>query len=332
MISSARRHPKRIVFPEGENQKILRAASQIYAEKIGKPILLGDLDLIKKMAREYDVDLEGIELVEPKRSAHRDRYAAALHELRRRRGMTMFDAQRLIADPLYYGLMMVREGDADAFVSGATMHYPEVLSPVLQVFPKTNSHDRIAGMNLVLLKDKVLFFADTTVNIDPSAEELAQIAVTCARQVRKLGMEPKVALLSYGNFGSVRGELSVKMQKAVQLIRNMDPELEVDGEMQADTAVTAEILQQTYPFSRLKGPANVLIFPDLQSGNIAYKLVQRLGGAEIIGPLLIGVDKPIQLLQIGSYTVRDIVHLAAYAAMEAQGEFQKELFKTPIHA
>jgi len=246
--------------------------------------------------------------------------------------MTMFDAQRLIADPLYYGLMMVREGDADAFVSGATMHYPEVLSPVLQVFPKANSHDRIAGMNLVLLKDKVLFFADTTVNIDPSAEELAQIAVTCARQVRKLGMEPKVALLSYGNFGSVRGELSVKMQKAVQLIRNMDPELEVDGEMQADTAVTAEILQQTYPFSRLKGPANVLIFPDLQSGNIAYKLVQRLGGAEIIGPLLIGVDKPIQLLQIGSYTVRDIVHLAAYAAMEAQGEFQKELFKTPIHA
>jgi len=332
MISSARRHPKRIVLPEGENQKILRAASQIYAEKIGKPILLGNADSIRELAKKNDVDLQGIELVHPKHSAQTDQYAAALHKLRQRRGMTMYDAQRLVADPLYYGLMMVHEGDADAFVSGATMHYPEVLSPVLQVFPNTNSHDRIAGMNLVLLKEKVLFFADTTVNVNPTAEELAQIAVTCARQVRKLGVEPKVALLSYSNFGSVRGELSIKMQKAVELIRSMDPELEVDGEMQADTAVTAEILQQTYPFSRLKGPANVLIFPDLQSGNIAYKLVQRLGGAEIIGPLLVGVSKPIQVLQVGSYTVRDIVHLAAYAAMEAQGEFQKELFRHPIHA
>jgi len=183
-------------------------------------------------------------------------------------------------------------------------------------------------MNLVLLKDKVLFFADTTVNFNPTAERLAHITIACAQQVQRLGIEPKVALLSYSNFGSARGEVPDKMRKAVELIHELDPGLDVDGEMQADTAVTPGILKKFYPFSKLKSRANLLIFPDLQSGNIAYKLVQRLGGAEIIGPLLVGLEKPIQILQVGSYTVRDIIHLAAYAAMEAEGKFQKELFKT----
>ncbi len=328
VIDSARVNPKKIVFPEGENKKILRAAESIYKDKIGKPILLGDIQLINDHARELDVDLEGIELIDPKRSDKSHSYAEELHKLRQRKGMTMLES---LVDPLYYGLMMVHLGDADAFVSGATMHYPEVLRPVLQVFPSKNPTERIAGMNLVLLKDKVMFFADTTVNLDPTAEQLAKITIACARQVRWLGIEPRAALLSYSNFGSVRGDLSAKMQKAVRLIHEMDPTLEVDGEMQADTAVTPEILQKIYPFSDLKSRANLLIFPDLQSGNIAYKLVQRLGGAEIIGPLLVGMEKPVQILQVGSYTVRDIIHLAAYAAMEAEGKFQEELFQSAAH-
>ena len=321
VINYSRKEPKRIVFPEGENKKILYAAQNIRRDKIGVPVLLGDVDFIKERAHKLDINLDGVELIDPKRAEDSKKYADKLHQLRRRHGMTRLEA---LVDPVYYGLMMLHEGDVDAFVAGAAGHYPDVLRPVLEVFPKKNQSDRIAAMSIVLLKEKVFFFADTAVNINPTAEQLADIAVICARQVSSLGITPRVALLSYSNFGSAKGELAKKMQKAVQLY----PKLEADGEMQADTAVTADILKKVYPFSDLKEPANVLIFPDLQSGNIAYKLIQRLGGAEIIGPLLIGAEKPIQLLQVGSYTVRDIVHLSAYAVMEAQGMFQRELFKT----
>jgi len=325
IINTSREHPKKIVFPEGENWKILQAASSICRERIGKPILLGDIQLIKERAREHEVDLEGMDLVDPKRSEDSRLYSEKFHLLRQRRGSLK---QESLVNPLYYGLMMVREGDADALVAGATMHYPEVLRPVLQVFPSGNHNSRISAMNIMLLKNRVFFFADTAVNINPSAEQIAHIAVTCAQQAKRLGITPVVALLSYSNFGSVREEPSLKMQKAVEIIRKLDPDLDVDGEMQADTAVTADILLKTYPFSRLKRWANVLIFPDLQSSNIAYKLVQRLGNAETIGPLLVGVEKPIQILQAGSYEVRDIVHLAAYAIMEAHGVFKKELLRT----
>jgi len=332
IMSSARRHPKRIVLPEGENDKIMRAAVSIHKENIGKPILLGDVEIIKEHARQLDVNLEGIELIDPRRSQKLDSYAEVLHTLRRRHGMTDMDARRNTSYPLSHGLLMVHQGDADAMVAGATMHYPDVLKTVLRVFPKSDPTDRIAGMTLVLLKGKVMFFADTTVNIDPTAEQQAHIAVACAKEARRLGIEPRVALLSFSNFGSVRGEISTKIQKAVKLIRDLDPSLEVDGEMQADTAIDFKMREKTYPFCELKGRANVLIFPDLQSGNIAYKLIQKLNNAEIIGPLLVGVDKPIQILQVGSYTVRDIVNLAAFAAMEAQGEFKEDVFVDPIGA
>jgi malate dehydrogenase (oxaloacetate-decarboxylating)(NADP+) len=331
MISSARRYPKRIVLPEGENRKIIRAAANILKERIGKPVLLGDRKIINERARELDVGLEGIELIDPRKSDKTGNYADELHKLRCRRGMTLPDARRTLEYSQYYALMMMRQGDADAFVSGATWHYPDVLRQVLQIFPKKDPTDRVAAMSMVLLKGKVMFFADTAVNINPTAEELAHITISCVRQIRKFGITPRAALLSYSNFGSVRGELGEKMRKAVRLIREMDPELKVDGEMQADTAVTPEILRKTYPFAAIKDRANLLIFPDLQSGNIAYKLVQRLGKAEIIGPLLVGMEKPIQILQVGSYTVRDIVHLAAYAAMEAQGEFKEEVFNESIN-
>jgi len=327
IINTDREYPKRIVFPEGEHRKILRAASSIHSEKIGNPTLLGDIELIKERATELGIDLDGIELIDPKRSENSKKYVEDLHKIRQRRGMLNFDS---MIDPLYYGLMMVRQGDADALVAGATMHYPEVLRPVLRVFPKDDPNERVSAMNLVLMKNKVYFFADTAVNINPTAEQIAHIAVDCAHQAKKLGIEPRIALLSYSNFGSVRAEPSLKMQKAVQIIQKLQPDLEVDGEMQADTAVTPSLLRRTFPFSNLKNSANVLIFPDLQSGNIAYKLVQRLGNAEIIGPLLVGLDKPIQILQVGSYEVRDIVHLAAYAVMEAHGVFDNDLLKTAI--
>jgi len=324
IMNADRKYTKRIVFPEGEHWKILSAASGIRQEKIGKPILLGDSDLIHERAKSLDANLDGVEIIDPKRSPLAKKYAQELHNMRWRRGMTKLDA---LIDPLYFGLMMVKMGDADACVSGATMHYPEVLRPVLRVFPKKNKHDRIAAMNIVMLKNRVFFFADTAVNLNPTAEEIANIAVTCAKQIRALGIVPRAALLSYSNFGSVNSELSVKMQKAVSLIEKLDPELEVDGEMQADTAISEELLKKVYPYSKLKTKANLLIFPDLQSGNIGFKLLQKLGNAEVIGPILIGLEKPVQILQVGSYEVRDIIHLSAYALMEAHGKFQTEMFE-----
>lgn len=326
VINRARREPKRIVFPEGQWPRILHASRVVRNEGIGEPILVGQPHIIKKAAADINVDIEGIEIVDPSASPWTESFIEEFYRLRRRKGVTMRDAKRLMQDNHYFGLMMVRTGKADGLVAGASMHYPEVLRPAFQVFPKSTGPDRVAGMNLVILKDDLLFFADTTVNIDPTAEELADIACTCAREVRRFGIEPKVALLSFSNFGSVRHPLTEKVRRAVAMIKDREPHLIVDGEMQADTAVTPAILQETYPFAKLKERANLLIFPDLQSGNIGYKLVQRLGDAEIIGPLLVGMERPIQVLQVGSYTVRDIVHLAAVTVVEAQGRMRRELF------
>jgi malate dehydrogenase (oxaloacetate-decarboxylating)(NADP+) len=326
IIHRAGREPKRIVLPEGKAPRILYAQRVIRRDNIGTPILIGDPDEIKKNASEHNIDVAGVEIVNPKTSNWTEEFAQEFYMLRRRRGVTLRDARRLMIRPHYFGMMMVRTGKADGLVAGATMHYPELLKPAFEVFPKPHHEGRVAGMSMVVLKDDVLFFADTTVNIDPTAEELAEIACICAREVRRLNMIPRVALLSFSNFGSVNHPSTVKVRKAVQLIKEREPGLIVDGEMQADTAVTPEILHETYPFSRLKDRANLLIFPDLQSGNIAFKLVQRLGGAEIVGPLLVGMERPIQLLQVGSYNVRDIVHLAAFTVVEAQGQMQRELF------
>ncbi len=326
VINRARREPKRIVFPEGHAAKILYATRTIRDEKIGDPILIGDPDRIKARAADLNVDIQGLEIVNPATSEWTESFVDEFYQLRCRKGCTLRDARRAVEDNHYFGLMMVRTGKAHGLVAGATMHYPEVLRPALEVFPKSNHNERVAGMNMLILENDILFFADTTVNIDPTAEDLAEITLTCAANVRKFGMEPKVALLSFSNFGSVRHPSTDKVRRAVEIIKGRNPALIVDGEMQADTAVTPAILNETYPFSKLKERANLLIFPDLQSGNIAYKLVQRLGNAEIIGPLLVGMERPVQVLQVGSYTVRDIVHLAAVTVVEAQGRVQRELF------
>jgi malate dehydrogenase (oxaloacetate-decarboxylating)(NADP+) len=327
VINRASTEPKRIVFPEGEATRILHAMEQIQAEKIGHPILVGDPKRIRARAAELKIDLANVEIVNPADSPWREAFIEEFYRLRSRKGVTRRDAERVMQDNHYFGLMMVRTAKADGLVAGATMHYPEVLRPALQVFPKAPGSGEVAGMNMVILPNDIIFFADTTVQIDPTAEQLANITLTCAREVRRFGVTPKVALLSFSNFGSVRHPLTDKVRQAVAMIKERDPLLIVDGEMQADTAVTSAILNETYSFSKLKERANLLIFPDLQSGNIAYKLVQRLGGAEIVGPLLVGMERPIQVLQVGSYTVRDIVHLAAVTVVTAQGKMQPELFR-----
>ncbi|GAB4315327.1 MAG: NADP-dependent malic enzyme [Candidatus Zixiibacteriota bacterium] len=326
VISRASQQPKRIVFPEGTAPRILYAQRAIRNEEIGTPILIGDAEDIQRTARDLNIEINGIEIVNPRTSEWTEEFAQEFYRLRQRKGVTLRDARRLLQRPTYFGLMMVRMGKADGLVAGASMHYPEMLRPTFEVFPTPGNARRVAGMTMVVLKDDILFFADTTVNIDPTAEDLADIACSCARELRSLDITPRVAMLSFSNFGSVAHPHTRKVRRAVELIREREPELVVDGEMQADTAVTPDILRETYPFSLLKERANLLIFPDLQSGNIAYKLIQRLGGAEIVGPLLVGLERPIQLLQVGSYTVRDIVNLAAFTVVEAQGKMQPELF------
>jgi malate dehydrogenase (oxaloacetate-decarboxylating)(NADP+) len=216
-----------------------------------------------------------------------------------------------------YGAMMVRQGDADALVAGISQHYPDTIRPALQIIQTRPNCSRVVGLFMMILKDRIYFFADTTVNIEPTAEELAEIACLTAEVARRFQIVPRVAMLSFSNFGSVRHPLVEKVRKAAELVRKREPNLMVDGEMQADTAVVPELIQEHYPFSDLKGPANVLIFPDLQSANIAYKLVQRLGGAEAIGPILVGMGKPVHVLQHG-FETKDIVNMAAIAAVDAQ--------------
>jgi len=327
VINRARTDRKRIVFPEGTAPKILHATRRIREEQICEPILIGDPVKIAAVAEEASIDLTGVEIIDPLTSPLREEFVEQFHQMRSRKGVTVRDAQRLLRDPHYFGLMMVRSGKADGLVAGATKHYPDVLRPCLQVFPRHATSREICGMTMVIWPNDIMFFADTTVHIDPTAEQLAEITLECAREVRRFGIEPKAALLSFSNFGSVDHPFTRKVREAAALVKERDPLLIVDGEMQADTAVTPQILNETYPFSKLKEKANLLIFPDLQSGNIAYKLIQRLGGAEIIGPLLVGMEKPVQVLQVGSYTVRDIMHLAAVTVVTAQGRMQTELFR-----
>jgi malate dehydrogenase (oxaloacetate-decarboxylating)(NADP+) len=316
VIVRAKRSPKRIVFPEGEEMKILRAAQQLVDEEIAKPILLGRPDVIRARMRELGLDLDGVEVVDPTESDRLESYADALYELRNRRGVTRSETLELLQNRNVFGSMMVERGDADAMVAGLTQHYPDTIRPALQVI-RVKSEARVAGVYMMVFQNDIKFFADTTVNIEPTPEDLAKIAIESAGVARRFNVEPRVALLSFSNFGSTKHPLVDKVRRAVELIREQEPELVVDGEMQADTAVVPEILAGTYPFSRLKEAANVLIFPSLEAGNIAYKLIQRLGDAKAVGPILVGLRKPVHVLQRGA-EVDEIVDMAAIAAVEAQ--------------
>jgi malate dehydrogenase (oxaloacetate-decarboxylating)(NADP+) len=319
MIQKARRKSCRVVFPEGEEPKILRACQILLDEKIAKPILIGNEARIRALSNELHLELDGVRVVNPKTFPAMSSYVEAYYELRQRKGITQSEAETLGSDPTRFGAMMLKLGEADALIAGLTQHYPDTIRPALEVIPLFERHRKVAGMYVLITpRGDMFFLADTTVNIEPTSEDLAEIAIMTANKARTFDVEPRVAMLSFSNFGSTRHPLAQKVAKAVEIVRRRDPDLIVDGEMQADTAVVPEILEQTYPFSRLKGGANVLVFPNLEAGNIAYKLLMRIGGAEAIGPILMGLSKPVHVLQRGC-EVDDIVKMAAIAAVDAQG-------------
>jgi malate dehydrogenase (oxaloacetate-decarboxylating)(NADP+) len=318
MINKAQRQPKRIVFTEGEEGKILRACQILLDEKIAFPVLLGNEDKIRAKVEELHLHLDGAQIVEPAKFPRLDEYTEEFFSLRQRKGVTRTEAGQLILNPVTFGSVMVRLNDADALIGGLTTHYPDTIRPALQVIEVRPEMRIVAGVYvLITAKGDLYFLADATVNIEPTAEDLAEIAIMAAEKARRFNQEPRVAMLSFSNFGSTRHPLADKVRRAVNLVRQRAPGLMIDGEMQADTAVAPQILEETYPFSTLKGGANVLIFPNLEAGNIAYKLLQRIGGAECIGPLLTGLSKPVHVLQRGS-EVNDIVHVAAVAVVDAQ--------------
>jgi len=316
VIVRAKKDRKRIVFPEGEEVKILRAAERLVDEEIAKPILLGRPDVVRARMVEYGLEVDGVEIVDPAHSAKLEVYAEELYGLRNRRGVTRNEAEHLLRNPNMFGSMMVNLGDADAMVAGISQHYPDTIRPALQVI-RVKTDARVAGVYMMVFQNDIKFFADTTVTIEPTPEDLAKIAIEAAEVARRFNVEPRVAMLSFSNFGSTKHPLVDKVRRAVELVREQDPSLVVDGEMQADTAVVREILAGTYPFSRLKEAANVLVFPSLEAGNIAYKLIQRLGDAKAVGPILVGLRKPVHVLQRGA-EVDEIVDMAAIAAVEAQ--------------
>ena len=319
MTHRARQRPARVVIPEGHNEKVIRAAAAMVEEGVGKPILMGRPDVVREKAAAMGVDLDGVCVkwaVEEEET--RERYAQELYKRRARKGLTLNEARQDMLKPLPFALQMVREGDADAVLAGIESNYPEVIRPALQVIGVESGVDHVAGLYMLAFPNRdLLFFADTTVNIDPDASTLADIALLSARFVRDLGIEPKVAMVSFSNFGSSKHPEAEKTARAVELIRRRDPYLTVDGEMQADTAVDMDKLKEIYDFSSLREAANVLVFSNLTAANAAYKLLDRLGGAEVIGPVLLGMSRPIHILQRGS-TGQDVLNLATIASVDAQ--------------
>jgi malate dehydrogenase (oxaloacetate-decarboxylating)(NADP+) len=323
VLNKAKSDPKRVVLAEGEDEKMIRAAAQVIEQGIAHPILLGDREVIEATADalglEFDDDLE---IVDPEET-DLECYAERLHELRKRKGVTRREASELIEDGNYLASVMVEMGDADAMLTGLMHHYPSALRPPLQVIGTAPDADYAAGVYLLTFKNRIVFCADATVNQDPDEAVLAEVTKQTAKLARRFNVDPRAALLSYSDFGSVDNEGTRMPRNAARQLR-ADPEVHfpVDGEMQADTAVVEEMLNGTYSFSELDDPANVLVFPNLEAGNIGYKLLQRLGGAEAIGPMLVGMDRPVHVLQRGD-EVKDIVNLAAVAVVDAQ-EREKE--------
>jgi malate dehydrogenase (oxaloacetate-decarboxylating)(NADP+) len=317
LINRAVANPKRVVFPEGEEPKIIRAARICVEEGIADPILLGNVETIERKARAANIPLDGIQLEDPATSPRREEYAQHMWMLRQRKGMSLDEAGRRLYNSNYFGSCMVGRGHADALVSGVNLHYPETIRPALEVIGAHPKAGLVSSMYMLVFEKHVIFCADTTVNIDPTAEQLAQIGYAASRITRTMGVEPRIAMLSFSNFGSVRHPEAEKMARAVTLLRQRDPSLVVDGEMQADTAFDPEIIGRDYPFSTLKEQANVLIFPNLSAGNIAYKLLNHLGGATAIGPILMGMARPVHVLERGA-DVQDIVNMAAVAVVDAQ--------------
>ncbi len=304
-----------VVYPEGTNGKVIRAANVVKKEDIAEPLLVGDRASILRKMEDLEISSDGIRIIEPANPERAETLARELFDLRKRKGMTLSQARELVENPVVLASLMVHRGEADALIGGVAHHYPDIIRPALQIIGVREDVRVVAGLYLVIVRNQVFFFADTTVNIEPTAEDLADIALLTAEEVRKFNIAPRIAMLSFSNFGSARHPLSERVRRATEMARRRAPELEIDGEMQADTAVTEEILGEYFPFSHLKGPANVLIFPDLEAGNIAYKLLCRIAGAEVIGPILMGMKRPVHALETGA-AVSQIVRMTAIAAIE----------------
>jgi malate dehydrogenase (oxaloacetate-decarboxylating)(NADP+) len=304
---------KRIVFAEGEEPKIIRAAVQVLEDGIGLPILVGRPEVIHRKIKELALDFT-CDIIDPNNFSKYEGYAKVYYDLRARKGMTFSQAKKRVCEPNVLCPLMVKMGDADAFVSGLTYEYPDVIRPALQI-NHAEGGGLVAGVYIMIVEDRVFLFTDATVNIDPTAEQLAEIACLSADFAKRLEIEPRVAFLSFSNFGSTPHPNSEKVRKAVELVKKQRPDLKVDGEMQADTAVVPEIVDERYPFSAVKD-ANVLVFPSLESANIAYKLLARLGNAHALGPILLGTGAPVHVLQTGD-EVDSIVEMAAVAVMDA---------------
>ena len=315
MINQVRGRGKRIVFPEGDNEKVLRAASQLVEQGICKPILLGSKERIDTMVEELGLHFSYV-VSDPRHDERRKMlYAPALFKRRKRKGMTLEDAERLLKSRPYFASQMVASGDADGFVGGVSRNYADVLRPTIEVIGSDTSAHCVIGCYMVNVKGRTIFIADATVNVYPDSPTLAEIAIQTSKIARRFGIDPKVAMLSFSNFGSTRAQRSTRIEEAVALTREIDPTLKIDGPMQADTALNSAV-QADYPFMDFEGPANVLVLPNLAAANIAYKLLEELGGAEMTGPILEGMDKPVQLVA-RSDGVRHIVNMATICAADA---------------
>ena len=324
----AKGDPKRVVFAEADNYKILKAAQIVKEEGLAIPILLGDIEKIHALIEEHQLELSDVQMIDPRvEDKMVAEYAALFFEKRKRRGVTEYEAKKAMRDRNHFGAMMLDHGDADALISGLTKNYPLTIRPALQIIGTEADTSKVAGMYLMLTKQGPIFLADTTVNIDPNVEELVEITKLVAKSVSKFNISPRIAMLSYSNFGNSETPNPMKVRKAVEILHQQYPELIVDGEMQANFALNPALLKDNFPFSTLNGaPANTLIFPNLDAGNAAYKILQEIGGAEAVGPILIGMKKPVHILQLGS-SVREIVNMVTIAVVDAQSKEESGLQK-----
>ncbi|MDR7486179.1 MAG: NADP-dependent malic enzyme [Armatimonadota bacterium] len=316
IVRQAQASPRRIVFPEGEERPIIRAAVAVAKDGIGHPILLGRPEVIRRRMEEIRVTIP-LEIVDPEQAPQRAAYAEALFALRQRKGVTRREAADEVKRPITFGVMMVHQGDAEACIAGVAHHYPDVIRPALQVVGVAPGFKRVAGLYLILWNHRVYLFADPTVNIEPTAEDLADIAIMAADRALEFHLTPRVAMLSFSTFGSTRHPLSEKVSRATELVRHRRPDIMVDGEMMVEVALDPGLREADYPFSTLRGEANVLIFPSLEAANVAYKLMEHLAGATVIGPILMGMDRSVHVLPRGA-DVDAIVNMAALAVVDAQ--------------
>lgn len=321
ITSKAKQNPKRVVFAEADNYKILKAAQIVRDEGIARPILLGPVEKIKRILEENQLDLKGVPIIDT-RATDQDETRARFGELyfnkRMRRGVNLYEAKKMMRDRTYFGAMMVETGDADALISGLTRQYPETIKPALQIIGREEGAHKVAGMHIVMTKYGPVFFADTTATFNPTAEELVEITALTAKAVRQFNIQPKIALVSYSNFGSVENAETLVLRNAVAMLKERFPGMIVEGEMQVNMAFNNELQRENYPFSAISDRSvNTLIFPNLHAANIGYQLMQTLGQAEVIGPILLGMKRSVHILQLGS-SIREIVNMVAIAVTDAQ--------------